>query len=94
MTSKRGKHRSLDCDLDRSVRWLESLSAVSKVVLKIPECCRHAYPPGHLKVQRDSPGGMIVKGFSGKGVIDLYVKVDPIEKLVEVKNLIRIRHDR
>lgn len=77
---KRGKHKSLTSDLDRSVRWLESLPAVTKVVLGRTENCRHTYSPGFIRHQRDIPGGFYIKGYSGNGVVDIYVGVEPSER--------------
>lgn len=73
--SKRGKHKSLTSDLDRSIRWLESLASVTKVVLGRTENCRHSYTPGYIRHQRDVPGGFYIKGYSGNGVVDIYVGV-------------------
>jgi len=74
--SKKGKHQSVDKELRQSIRWLESLAAVKKVVLCIVECARHRYKPGVLKYQRPAPGGCIIKAYGGNGVMDVYVKVD------------------
>lgn len=85
--SKRAKHKSLSSDLDRSVRWLESLSEVNKVVLGRTENCRHTYPPGHIRHQRDVPGGFYVKGYSGNGIVDIYVGIEK-ESTEKIKQLI------
>lgn len=87
---KRGRHKSLTNDLDRSVRWLESLSRVEKVILGRTESCRHSYPPGHIRPQRDAEGGFRVIGYSGNGVVDIYVVAAP-ENLDELKKLILAR---
>lgn len=88
--SKRGKHKSLTSDLDRSIRWLESLPAVTKVVLGRTENCRHSYPPGFIRHQRDVPGGFYIKGYSGNGIVDIYVgvehtAVETIKELIKSK---------
>ena len=88
---KRGQHKSLDKELNLSVKWLESFECVTKVVLGLTENCRHKFPPGHLKIQMNKDGGMKLKGYSGNGVVDIFVKVDPIEKLESVKTLLRER---
>jgi len=69
----RGKHTSAGKDLDRSLRWLENVVGVKKVVLGLTEACRHKSPPGYLKYQRDGAGGFHVKGFSGNGVVNVFV---------------------
>ena len=86
---KTGRHKSLDKDLKRSVEWLKSFAVVTKVVIGISESCRHKYPPGVLRWKSDVPGGIKLNGYSGKGVTDLFVKVDPIEYREHIKDLIK-----
>ena len=80
-----GKHKSMGKDLKRSVRWLESIPAVTKVILGFSEACRHKYAPGTLRYKLDVDGGIKVNGYSGKGVTDIFVKIDPIEERENVK---------
>ena len=72
----RGKHRSATSDLDLSLKWLESVDSVKKVVLGKTENCRHRYPPGHLRFKHESEGGFKINGYSGNGVIDIFVRCD------------------
>jgi len=72
-----GKHRSLDKDLKRSILWVAKVPGVTKIVLGLSECCRHKYPPGHIKVRVNVSGGLKVNGYSGKGVTDIFIRVDP-----------------
>ncbi len=74
--SKRGRHKSAGNDLDRSIRWLESLSVVKKVILGFAEGCRHKYPPGHIRLRGDVDGGFKANGYTGNGVIDLFIRVE------------------
>ena len=76
MSRKRGRHQSLSKVLDVSVRWLEARDDVRKVILGRTESCRHAYPPGHLRVRRPTDAGLHVNGYSGNGVVDLFVVTD------------------
>ena len=76
----RGRHTSAGKDLDRSLRWLERQPGVKKVVLGFTEACRHRYSPGHLRYQRDGDGGFHAKGYSGNGVVNVFVVVDPENK--------------
>jgi hypothetical protein len=69
------------------LRWLESFSTIKKVVLGFTSSCRHKYAPGHLRFQKEVPGGMRVIGYSGNGVIDLFLRVEP-ENVEEVKQKI------
>jgi len=91
--SKRGRHKSASPDLNRSIRWLESLGAIKKVVLGFTECCRHKYAPGHLRYQMDVSGGLRVIGYSGNGVTDLFLRVEP-KDLEEVKKKISERFEK
>jgi hypothetical protein len=91
--SKRGRHKSATNDLNRSIRWLESLSIVKKVILGFTESCRHKYAPGHLRYQMDVQGGMRVIGYSGNGVTDLFLRVEP-KDIEEVKKKISERYEK
>lgn len=81
----KGRHKSLDKQLKRSVLWVENIPCVSKVVLGFSESCRHKYPPGHIRFKMDVDGGIKVNGYSGKGVTDIFIKIDPINEREEVK---------
>lgn len=83
-----GKHKSMDKDLKRSIRWLEGIPFVTKVVLGFSECCRHKYPPGALRFKLDVAGGIKINGYSGKGVTDIFIKIDPICHREELKALL------
>lgn len=83
-----GRHRSLDKELKRSIKWLLTNKYVDKVVLGFSECCRHKYAPGFIKYRIDVPAGIKANGYSGKGVTDLFVKISPIEKREHVKEYI------
>lgn len=84
----KGKHKSVDKNLKHSILWVESLPAVSKVVLGFSEACRHKYPPGHIKIKMEVDGGIKANAYSGKGVTDIFIRVKSIDKIDEVKDLI------
>lgn len=86
--TKKGRHKTLDKHLKNHVLWIENISGVKKVILGISEPCRHKYPPGHIRFKMDAEGGFKVNGYSGVGVIDIYIKVEPIEDREEVKHKI------
>lgn len=88
--SKRGRHKSADHALDRSLRWLESLEIVKKVILGITENTRHKFTPGHLKIQMTVQGGLKFKGYSGNGVVDIFVRIEP-EHVARLSELIALR---
>lgn len=90
----RGKHKSATSDLDLSLRWLESLKFVTKVVLGRTENCRHSYPPGHLRYKREAKGGLKLNGYSGNGIIDVFVRCDDINKEEIVKKIKEKFHDK
>lgn len=72
-------------ELKRSIRWLENIPAVTKVVLGFSEACRHKYAPGALRFKMDVDGGIKINGYSGTGVTDIFVKIDPINERGNVK---------
>ncbi len=87
----KGKHKSLDKHLKNNMLWVENLPDVQKVVLGISESCRHKYPPGHIRFKMDVDGGIKVTGYSGKGVTDIFIKIDPISNRDHVKKMIAER---
>lgn len=86
-----GRHKSLEKHVKQSILWIESISFVTKVVLGFSESCRHRYPPGHIRFKLDVDGGIKVNAYSGKGVTDIFIKIDPIDKREIVKEMISER---
>lgn len=89
--SKKGRHKSLDKAMRLSIRWIESISCIKKVVLGISESCRHKYAPGTLRFKSDVEGGIKINGYSGLGVTDIFIKIDPISERETIKQLIAER---
>ncbi len=87
----KGKHTSVDKHLKRNILWLEELPGVKKVVLGISEACRHRYAPGQLRFKMDVEGGIKATGYSGIGVVDIFVKIDPLSERENVKEKILAR---
>ena len=76
MSGKRGRHTSLSKGLKQSVGWLETRPGVRKIVLGLSEACRHKRPPGSLKVRRATDAGLHLNGYSGTGVVKLFLVCD------------------
>jgi len=74
--------------LKRSIQWLEGIPSIKKVVLGFSECCRHKYAPGFLRFKSDVDGGIKINGYSGSGVTDIFVKIEPIDQRETVKALL------
>jgi hypothetical protein len=85
----RGKHQSLTKDLKPSIKWLESLNGVTKIVIGISEACRHKYSPGHLRFKSDADGGIKLNAYSGNGVVNLFVRINPITERDNIKDKIQ-----
>lgn len=81
----KGKHTTVDKHLKNNILWLEKLPGVKKVVLGICEACRHRYAPGQIRYKMDVEGGIKAVGYSGTGVIDIFVKIEPISERENVK---------
>lgn len=83
----KAKHTTLDKHLKSNVLWIEKLPGVQKVILGYSEACRHKYPPGHIRVTHPIEAGLKAIGYSGKGVVDLFIRIDPItmREQIEVK---------
>lgn len=87
----KGRHTSVDKHLKSNIHWVENMPGVEKVVLGFSESCRHKYPPGHIRFKTDVDGGIKVNAYSGKGVTDVFIKIEPISKREEVKAKIATR---
>lgn len=82
--SKLGKHKKSCKELRPAIKWLESLPEVLRVILGIHETARHSFSPGFIRYKLNTQGGIKLNGYSGNGVIDIFVKVaiENKEKLI------------
>lgn len=87
----KGRHKTLDKHVKHNVAWIEAIPSVTKVVLGFSESCRHRYPPGHIRFRMNVRGGFKVNAYSGNGVTDIFIKIDPIENRDLVKEMIANR---
>jgi hypothetical protein len=79
------KHQSLDKHVKQNITWVKTLPGVSKVVIGISESCRHKYPPGFIRFKSDVDAGIKINAYSGNGVTDLFIKIDPISERENIK---------
>lgn len=89
-----GRHQSLDNHVKKNMLWIQKLPAVSKIVIGFSESCQHKYSPGHIRFKMDVNGGIKVNAYSGNGVTDIFIKIDPISEREAVKNQIQKRFER
>lgn len=89
-----GKHQSLDKHVKKNIEWIQSIPCVSKIVIGISESCRHKYSPGYLRFKMDVAGGIKINAYSGNGVTDIFIKIDPIADREDLKSLILKRFER
>ncbi len=87
----KGKHTSIDKHLKKNILWIETLPSVQKVVIGISEACRHKYSPGFIRFKSDVDGGIKVIGYSGNGVMDIFIRIDPISDREWIKQKIALR---
>ena len=88
------KHQSLDKHVKLNITWVKTLPGVAKIVIGFSEACRHKYPPGHIRFKTDVDGGIKINAYSGKGVTDLFIKIEPISERENVKMAIQKRFER
>jgi len=86
-----GRHTSLDKHVKINIKWIEHIVEVKKIILGFSEACRHKYPPGHIRFKSDVEGGIKVNAYSGKGVTDIFIKIEPITAREAVKQKIALR---
>ena len=84
MSDKRGKHRTTDKEMERTIKWLESLDCVDKVVLERVESCRHKSTTGSVRIKKELDNGVKLAGYTSLGVVDIFIKSNDIEKLKEL----------
>lgn len=89
----KGRHTTLDKHLKHNVLWIEELPGVQKVILGLSEACRHKYPPGHIRFKADVEGGIKVNCYSGRGVTDAFIRIDPISEREAIKAQIQERFE-
>jgi hypothetical protein len=75
----RGKHTSIEKNLRLPIRRLEALPSVAKLVFGEVENCRHKFAAGTIRVIRDAPGGLHVRGYGGAVIMDIFVKTSEPE---------------
>jgi len=81
--NKKGSHQTVMKELKPAIRWLESLPYVQRVILNRTETARHAYKPGFIRFQMTANGGIKIKGYAGNGIMDIYIKTNQPDTLIE-----------
>ena len=85
-----GRHRSVEKKLKESIKWLDSLSEVDKIILGMTENARHKFKPGSLRAKEKFGSGIFLNGYTGRGVVEIFVQTSDAESL---KNKIQKRFD-
>lgn len=52
---------------------LEAIDEVTRVVIGISTCCRHAFAPGMAKVQAANEAGIRLNVYGGNGITSVFV---------------------
>lgn len=84
MSNKRGKHRTTDKEMERTIKWLESLDIVDKVILERVECCRHKSTTGSIRIKKELDNGVKITGYTSLGIVDIFVKTSDKEQLSQL----------
>jgi hypothetical protein len=93
LSNKRGKHQKANSDIALAIRWLESINEVKRVIISGSESCRHKYAPGTLKVRHKTLGGLMISGYGGQGITNIYLNISPVDKTDAVIKLINERYN-
>ncbi len=70
---KRGVHTSVPKELKNAIQALEKRKDVNRIILGPSESARHRYAPGHIRYAMDIPGGIKARGYTGGGVIEIFI---------------------
>ena len=85
-----GRHKSLDNKLKKSVQWIYKQKSVTKIILGLSRSCRHKYSPGYIKFKHNVKKGIKVNGYSGKGITDIFIRVESsFERDILKKKILR-----
>lgn len=80
----RGKHKSIPKELKKNINWLEKEGA--KIIIGLSECARHKFAPGTIKLLRETDAGFKANGYSGNGVMNLFIVVKDDELREEIRS--------
>jgi hypothetical protein len=67
-----GKHKSVPNEIKRSLNKV--LSGDTKVVMNDICSCRHSFKVGTLKITEDNGLSLMIRGYYGSGVVNLFAK--------------------
>ena len=90
--AKRAKHTSLAKEIRRPVHWVEQLPEVSKVVMGRHDACTHRYRKGCMRVVGFTDAGFRLRAYTGAGVQEIFVCVEPISAKEKVATVITERY--
>jgi hypothetical protein len=77
---KKAKHSSVCKHAKQLIGRLEAIDEVTKVVIGLSSCCRHAFSPGMAKVQALTEAGFRLNVYGGNGITSVFVVVDPASR--------------
>lgn len=85
-----GRHLSVGKELKPSYKKLLGHKFVKNISRQYYNVCKHKYRPGTIRYKADTTSGIRVTGYDGSGCVDLYVYIQPIDKVEEVKEFIKV----
>ena len=94
MSKKIGKHKHIHKDLRKKLNWICQQEGVKRIILGNTQRCSHPYPESFLKIQEISVDSVALKGFSGQGITEIFVKIETEEAGQNIANKIVERQQK
>lgn len=81
--SKKAKHQSVDKHAEQIISKLESLEEVTKIVIGLSVCIRHAFTPGMAKLKARTEAGFRINVYGGNGITSVFVVCSDIDGVLK-----------
>ena len=80
-----GRHLSVSKELKKNYKKLLNHKYVKNISRQYYHPCKHKYIPGTIRYKLDTTTGIKVTAYDGSGCVDMYVYIESLDKINEVK---------